>query len=345
MKSLKRVQGLSAEQALLLTNHKFEYCNEVINKTDFQLMAKMNLSQEEAQQLLRIVSAGVVQSIRHMNVLELKTANYENLYTHLPSGLSKLDQSLRGGIPCGTVTEIVGPRASGKTTFLFNLMLQVFKDDPAEENSIILFDSQSSFDAKKIVEMARANKMEGFNEAYLGRINIINLRSIQELGKHLNDMEEQIVEKNVKLILIDSVSGLKDNSMDTSEFDEENRARNMGTTLLGQYAAVLKKLAEDFSIPVVVTNTMTRRTDSGFSTNRQVAVQYNVPKLGYLWSHSVNTRLILQDATLSEFNDGNRYIKIDKSPLCGTRLIPIELTDYGVQEFGEMVIPNTGSQV
>jgi hypothetical protein len=82
---------------------------------------------------------------------------------------------------------------------------------------------------------------------------------------------------------------------------------------------------------------MTKRTESGFSTHRQASIQYSVPKLGYLWSHSVNTRLILQDATCSDIGDGQRYIKIDKSPLCGTRYIQFEMEESGLKG-GEMVI-------
>jgi RecA/RadA recombinase len=172
--------------------------------------------------------------------LELKKSTFENLYTHLPSGISKLDESLRGGVPCGTVTEVVGPRSSGKTQLLFGLILQVFSADLAEENGIILIDSQNSFDAKRIVEMAKAKGVDGFNETYLSRINIINLRSIQELGLQLNDMEEKIVGKNIKLILIDSINALKDNSTESEYDDGEFKVRNQASTLLGQYAAALK---------------------------------------------------------------------------------------------------------
>jgi hypothetical protein len=68
MKSLKRVPGLSTEQQTLLATHKFEFCHEVINKTDFQLMAKMNLNRSEASELMKTVSNGVVQSVRNMSV-------------------------------------------------------------------------------------------------------------------------------------------------------------------------------------------------------------------------------------------------------------------------------------
>jgi RecA/RadA recombinase len=236
MKALRRVQELSSDQQILLANHKFEYCHDIIEKTDIQLMAKMDLTRSEAQELLRIVSKSVVQSMRNMTVLELKRQFEGNLYTHLPSTLSKLNESLRGGIPCGTITEIVGPRASGKTTLLYGLILEVFRTDLAEENGIIFIDSENSFDAKRIMEMAHTQGFEGFNENYLKRVNVINMRTVQDLRSHLNEMEEQIVEKNIKLIVIDSINALKD--LNNESENEEERKR--GGTLLGQQAAVLK---------------------------------------------------------------------------------------------------------
>jgi len=40
----------------------------------------------------------------------------------IPTGVSRLDQQLGGGIPVGHFSEIVGPRSSGRTSLLFSLL-------------------------------------------------------------------------------------------------------------------------------------------------------------------------------------------------------------------------------
>ena len=57
---------------------------------------------------------------------------------------------------------------------------------------------------------------------------------------------------------------------------------------------MLKQLAEDFAIPVIVTNQMTTKwtdiaSDTGDESNEQLAAA-----LGNTWAHSVNTRLELR---------------------------------------------------
>ncbi|KAL0484182.1 DNA repair protein RAD51 [Acrasis kona] len=326
MKQIRRVKGLDDDIRKSLELNGFNYCPDVIDRTDYQLMERLNLNKAEAKDLTLTISRSIVQSIRKMSALKLRDNIQQNTYTHLCSGLPDLDQQLRGGIPCGTVTEIVGPRSCGKSTMAFNLALRVFDRETDSEDGIVFIDTQRSFDAARVVEMSKSIS-NNFTEDHLQRISIFNIQSVQDLIGLLNDMEEVIVSKNIKLIIVDSINALRDDS--EREDKETNPSNNAaGSHLLGQQAATLKKLAEDFSIPVIVTNTMTKRMDSGYSNNKQVGTEYQVPALGLLWSHSVNTRLILQDSTFG--HSEQRKIKIDKSPICGVCYIPFEITPLGL---------------
>ncbi len=65
-------------------------------------------------------------------------------------------------------------------------------------------------------------------------------------------MEIEIIEKNIKLIVLDSVA-----SVVRKEFDSGNIAKRQD--LLSKEASILKYLAETFSIPVVVSNQVTTK--------------------------------------------------------------------------------------
>ena len=64
----------------------------------------------------------------------------------------------------------------------------------------------------------------------------------------LQNLEEDLIVKNVKLIIVDSIASLV-----RKEFDSRG-SRNMieRTNLLAKEAAILKYLAEEFKIPVSI---------------------------------------------------------------------------------------------
>jgi RAD51-like protein 1 len=68
-------------------------------------------------------------------------------------------------------------------------------------------------------------------------------------------MEEQLLEKNVKFIIVDSIA-----SLIRKEFDSSNLAQRQH--MLTKQASLLKYYAESLQIPVVVTNQVTARTDN-----------------------------------------------------------------------------------
>jgi RAD51-like protein 1 len=63
----------------------------------------------------------------------------------------------------------------------------------------------------------------------------------------LGSVESIIIEKNVKLIVVDSIASLV-----RKEFDSNSVATRQG--LLSKIGAILKQYAESFHIPVVITN-------------------------------------------------------------------------------------------
>lgn len=92
----------------------------------------------------------------------------------------------------------------------------------------------------------------------------------------MQNIEEKIIEENVKMIIVDSIASLV-----RKEFDPNNLVKRQN--ILSKTAALLKFYSMEFKIPILVVNQV---TSSGGS--------YVAPALGPLWSHAVNTRLVLE---------------------------------------------------
>ncbi|KTG43721.1 hypothetical protein cypCar_00013594 [Cyprinus carpio] len=193
------------------------------------------------------------------------------------------------------VSSVTGPSGCGKTQLC--IMLSVLATLPRSmgglDSGVIFIDTESAFSAER-----------------------------------LEHLEEDIIACRAGLVILDSVASVVRKEFDTSLPGNLTFRSN----LLGQEAGVLKYLSQAFCIPVVLTNQITthvsekvhcaqwnqadvsKEEDSGFVT----------AALGNTWSHSVNTRLIVQ------YEDTERrQIVIAKSPVA-----PFAMLSYTVQKEG-----------
>jgi len=257
----------------------------------------------------------------------------EQQQSFFPTSLDALDKQLHGGLACGTITEIAGPAGCGKTQFC--IMLSVLATMPQDRGvldaSVIYIDTEAAFSATRLVEIASNRFPDLFNSNEIllqlsERIHVYWESTCSSLWDRLQRLEEEVISKRVKLIILDSVASLV-----RKEFDSRvSRNLNERTALLSKEAAILKCLAETFHIPVVVTNQITTRfvglgTGAGNPLNSSEAFEdvdgadaepagddgsHVTAALGNTWSHAVNTRLIVQ-----YLDDKFRQVLISKSPV------------------------------
>jgi RAD51-like protein 1 len=249
---------------------------------------------------------------------------------HLSFDLKPLDEALRGGIPVGGITELVGPAGVGKTQFCKQLAVRV--QLPVSEGglggSVIFIDTESRFSAARLVEIARTRWPQRFAsdeaaEALARNVVLFSPASSAELQQRLESLEATIIERGARLVIVDSIAALV-----RSEFGRERLVERQA--LLGEQAARLKVLAEAFRIPVLVTNQVTTKSGEraafDAARSRDVAPGADVDAvvsaaLGTKWAHDVNLRLALEqgDAT------GQRYVSIAKSSSAPPLRFPYEV--------------------
>lgn len=67
-----------------------------------------------------------------------------------------LDEALRGGMPCGRLTELVGPAGVGKTQLCFTLAVAAATAAPPVGGMVVYLDVEHKFSAGRVYQLATA---------------------------------------------------------------------------------------------------------------------------------------------------------------------------------------------
>ncbi|XP_076128065.1 DNA repair protein RAD51 homolog 2 [Alosa pseudoharengus] len=335
--------GVDSQMCERLKHHHVETCEDLLSLTPLEVMRLAGQSHCHSLQLLRNVSVACAPKIITAQQLWLQR---EDLC--FSTSLQELDRLLHGGLPRATITEVAGPSGCGKSQLC--MMLSVLATLPRSmgglDSGVIYIDTESAFSAERLLEIAQSRFPDYFSvpERLLqtaGRVHLFKELTCQEVLIRLDHLEEDIISCHAGLVILDSVASVVRKEFDTSLSGNLTHRSN----LLGREAATLKYLAQEFRIPVVVTNQITtilsERASSGHVSftapggEGGVGSGYVTAALGNTWSHNVNTRLIVQyvDSHL-------RQIVIAKSPVA-----PFAVLNYTVQKEGLRLEGNASEEM
>ncbi|KAB1277761.1 DNA repair protein RAD51-like protein 2 [Camelus dromedarius] len=211
-KKLRRV-GLSQELCDRLNRHQIVTCQDFLCLSPMELMKMTGLSYQGVQELLCVVSRACAPRMQ----------------------------------------TITGPPGCGKTQFC--IMMSILATLPTNmgglEGAVVYIDTESAFSAERLVEIAESRFPRYFNneEKLLltsSKVHLYRELTCDEVLQRIQSLEEEIISKGVKLVIIDSVASVVRKEFDT-QLQGNLRERNK---FLAREAASLKYLAEEFSIPV-----------------------------------------------------------------------------------------------
>ncbi|KAM6954559.1 DNA repair protein RAD51 homolog 2 [Aplochiton taeniatus] len=315
--------GVSPEICERLKRHQIESCQNLLSLTPLEVMRLAGLSYERVLMLLKSVSQSCVPSMK--TALELWKEKADLCFS---TSLPALDRLLQGGLPRGTLTEVTGPSGCGKSQMC--MMLCVLATLPKSmgglDSGVIYIDTESAFSAERLVEIAQSRFPDYFASEQkvremAGRVHLFRELTCQDVLNRLKLLEENIILSKAGLVILDSVASVVRKEFDTSLPGNLTHRSN----LLGKEAATLKYLAQEFRIPVLLTNQITTHVgDRGSIPSGQGDSVYVTAALGNTWSHSVNTRLIVQYVDARQ-----RQIVIAKSPVA-----PFAALNYTVEKEG-----------
>eukprot|EP00898_Chlorokybus_atmophyticus_P004025 jgi/Chlat1/4623/Chrsp3S00433 len=330
--------GLPQSDLNRLLAHGLHTAQDVLGQTELELMQLLNMPRSNVLSLLRAVSLAICPPCKTVWQLRSERRPGES---HLRLDLPPLDAALRGGIPAGSITELVCK------------MLSIFATLPLSQGglagTVIYIDTEHKWSSKRLMEIVRARCRQHFRseaavQELMTRIIVVSPSSTSDLLRRLEVMDHVVTERGVKLISIDSIAALPRSEYAADRLFERQE-------MLGRIAVVLKYIAEHFNIPVLVTNqVMAQRAEAskelqfafekrpGMLDDHQQgeegapdhsdAATVVTAALGAKWAHCVNTRLVM------EFVKSQRYIKVAKSPVS-----PVVAFKYTV-ESGGIVLDN-----
>jgi RAD51-like protein 1 len=381
-KPIQRVTALNNATIESLRKNKITTCGQIYQYSEIFLAEKLDLNVYDVRSLIIKISDYV--KPRRETAWEL-LKHKEHVPSFLPTKLHQLDLNLKGGIPAGTITELVGHAGVGKTQMCLTLaalatmpsmstLLSLSSSslssslnknvvgNDINSSGVIYIDTEQKFNATRLYEIIQERikseifyqNMSNIDSNDIGinsnnsnisitkdqldklcknavkHVTVFTLPSCKEVVERLSNIQRLIIEKNVRLLLVDSVAAVARQEYSSIVHRQQ---------WLNKQASLLKFIAERFDIPVIVTNQVTTTFRSSSNTSNLL------PALGNTWSHCVNTRLLLNATKeIRYFNNNNsnvqnseevikHVLKITKSPLSGPIEVQYDINERGIVDF------------
>ncbi|KAJ4831944.1 DNA repair protein RAD51 [Turnera subulata] len=323
---------------------------DALSLTEFELMELLDVGLEDVKSAIAHISATVSPPCQTALLLMENRLQNELFSGHLPTRLKGLDDALRGGIPFGVLTEVVGPAGIGKTQFCLKISLLASLPTcyGGLDGRVVYIDVESKFCSRRLIEIGATSFPEIFNtkgmaQEMAGRILVLRPASLCEFTESLEQIKVSILQNQVKLLVIDSMASLV-----SGEYYKEAPRQH----LLGWHISFIKSLSEFSRIPVLVTNQVRSQShDEACQYYFQVhsnavtpeeAKKYDsllVAALGIHWAHSVTTRIVL------EAKSGQRFMKVAKSPISPPLAFPFIITSSGISLLQDDGIEVRGEEI
>ncbi|MCK4319032.1 DNA repair and recombination protein RadA [Candidatus Micrarchaeota archaeon] len=166
----------------------------------------------------------------------------------ITTGSEELDSLIGGGVETQSITECFGKFSSGKTQVGFQLSVnaQLPEDKGGLGGEVLFIDTESTFRPERVASIAEAAGLD--SEEVLKRIHVAKAENSDHQVLSLEKAEKFIKEKNIRLIVVDSM---------TSQF----RADYIGRGALGErqqklnkHVHLLQRYADRHNLAIYITN-------------------------------------------------------------------------------------------
>ncbi|MFB0543824.1 MAG: DNA repair and recombination protein RadA [Candidatus Bathyarchaeia archaeon] len=237
----------------------------------------------------------------------------------LTTGCGGLDNLLGGGIETQSITELYGEFGTGKSQLCQQLCLTV--QLPLEKGGLdgaaLYIDTENTFRTDRIMQIAPRLGLDP--EEALRRIIFAEAFTSSHQMILLENADEVIKENNVKLIIIDSLTG---------HFRSEYLGRETLAArqqMLNKHLHKLIRLCRAFNASAVVTNQVMAQPDVFFA--RVVS-----PVGGHILGHMSHTRIFLRKG-----RGDIRIARLIVSPFLPEGETPIRITEKGIESEEDII--------
>ncbi len=247
---------------------------------------------------------------------ETGTAAYERRkgIGKISTGAESLDELIGGGIEAGAITETYGRFASGKSQIGFQLCVdvQLPKEKGGMEGTALFVDTEGTFRPERIESIAKAAGLDP--EKALENIMVVRALTTEQQVLTLDRADKLITEKNIKLIVVDSLMALF-----RSEFIGRG-ALGERQQKLNQHIHRLQTLADKYGLAVYITNQVMDNPGILFGDP-------TTPIGGNILAHAATTRLYLKKS-----KEEKRIARLVDSPNMPEGEAVIKITPGGIKD-------------
>ncbi len=284
------------------------------------------MAKEEWEDLLQRISE--VCTPTPMTTLQLYHLQKKN-DVFIPTGMSKLDEYLKGGFQKGQLSELVGRAGVGKTQMALQLCIA---NNHHTNGGCIYIDTERKLSISRLQQMTLQQQQKFYNyedgssikdeKAILDNFTIHSPNNLTELMLLLTQqiLEEEILASTVPItmVVLDSIAASIKRDFDRSTAHER-------VTTVFEIAQRFKRLADEFKVAIIIINQIDHDEDTTVTAS-----------LGTSWHHCISTRLLLEHGmdphSISNENTNVRTATVVKSNVSGRHTISFEINASGVSE-------------
>jgi DNA repair protein RadA len=230
----------------------------------------------------------------------------------LTTGVQSLDNMLLGGIESGILTEIAGEYGSGKTQLCHQLAVtvQLPTGKKGLDGAALYVDTENTFSYTRIESIAKRFELDP--NKVLDKIFVAKAFNTEHQIYIIQQARSKIKKDNIKIVIVDSI---------INHFRSEYPGREtlaIRQQKLNTHLHDLMRLAEIFSIPVIITNQIISSPDT--------FTQPKHPAGGNVLAHTSSIRIMLEKRANIRTA---RIIDSPKHPITSANFI---ITEQGIED-------------
>ncbi len=232
----------------------------------------------------------------------------------ITTGVKDLDELIGGGVEVEAITETYGRFASGKSQLGFQLAVnvQLPKAKGGLEGGVLFIDTEGTFRPERIEQIAKAAEIDP--RKALENMVIVRAITTEQQILTIERADKLIVERNIKLIIVDSLM-----SLFRSEFVGRG-ALNERQGKVNQHLHKLQMLADKYKLAVYITNQVMDNPGILFGDP-------TTPIGGNILAHAATTRLYLKKS-----KEEKRIVRLVDSPSMPEGECVMKITPQGMKD-------------
>ena len=231
----------------------------------------------------------------------------------ISTGSDSLNDMIGGGIETNSITESYGKFSSGKTQLGFQLTVnaQQTREKSGLGGNVLFIDTEGTFRPERIKEIAKNSGLDP--EEVLKNIIYVRAQTTEQQILTVERADKLIQEKNIKLIVVDSLTALfRAEFIGRGALGERQQKLNM-------HIHKLQSLSDKYDLAVYVTNQVMDNPGILFGDP-------TTPIGGNVMAHAAGTRLYMRKS-----KEDKRIVRLVDSPSMPEGECIIRTTKDGVK--------------